>query len=307
MIAGCGSFQSNPGEGLSMHRRDLLKAFAVIPITSTLLSCEKKDDDSSHAETLEIHLDGAIALVMQENKGNSLLAFSPRPKAGDEPHLFSFNGSRKAETPEKPLHFKLSVPGREGKQKPEINPGLNDFFFKTERWRVGDSLVTIELPAPDRITFSGHRTSVNFSADHRQAWMPLNHILKYDLKKSSQTKLECSQTSLRCDPSSDSYPGVTRFFFEIGPKQTLDYEQARVHAVRFFNYILQQSFPDLEKRFSLLEPYPGRDKQTRIFNPRLEPAVFQYGSPEGRLQPASYVVDCEFAGPLVSTRTPPQG
>ena len=290
-----------------MNRRDLLKAFAVIPVTSTLLSCEKKGDDKLHGETLEIHLDGAFALVMQENKGNSLLAFSPRPKAGDEQHLFAFNGSKKTESPEKTYHFKLSLPGREGNQKPEINPGLNDFFFKTERWRVGDSLVTIELPAPDRITFSGHRTPVTFSADHRQAFMPLNHILKYEIKDSSQFKLECSQTSLRCDRAADSYPGVTRFFFEIGPKQTLDYEQAQLHAIRFFNYILQQSFPDLEKRFSLVEPYPGRQKQTQMSTPRLVPAVFQSGSVDGLLRPASYVVDCEFAGPLVSTRTPPQG
>jgi hypothetical protein len=137
--------------------------------------------------------------------------------------------------------------------------------------------------------------------------MPLNHILKYDMKDASQVKLECSQAGLRCERSPDSYPGVTRFFFEIGPKQILDYNQSRAHAIHFFNYILHQSFPDLEKRFSLVEEYPGREKQTQMFAPRLEPAVYQYDSQGGRLMPVSYVVDCEFAGPLVGTGTAPQG
>src|SRR6476659_1577550 len=138
----------------SMHRRDMLKALAAIPIASTLLSCENKEDEKSHTDTLEIHLDGAFALVIQENKNNSLLAFSPRPKSGEEQHQLYLNGSRKPEDLEKAHHFKLLLQGLANSPKPEINPGLNDFFFKTEKWRVGDSLVTIELPAPKRITFS---------------------------------------------------------------------------------------------------------------------------------------------------------
>ena len=41
--------------------------------------------------SLEVHLDGAFALVIQENKANSILAFSPRPKEEDAaPVLFQW-------------------------------------------------------------------------------------------------------------------------------------------------------------------------------------------------------------------------
>jgi hypothetical protein len=286
-----------------MHRRDVLKALATLPLGTALGGCKEKNDGKPPANIVEVHLDGAFALVIQENKANSVLAFSPRPKKGDEPHQFFFNGSPKPEDPEKAFHFKLAVERRERDSQPEISPGLKDFSFKTERWRVGDALVQIELPAPDRITFSGHRSAVTFLADHRAAFMPTNHILEYDVKDSMLPKLECSESSLRCDPSRDSFPGVTRFFFEIGPKRILDVSQSHNHAINFFNYILQQSFPDLEERFKLSPEYPRDQQRTQI--PGVTPAVFQYGFHNPSLQTVSYAVDCEFAGPLVATRTTP--
>lgn len=286
-----------------MHRRDVLKGLGAIPFTGVLASCEGKRDDKSHSEIVEVHLEGAIALVIQENKGNSLLAFSPRPKAGDEAHDLYFNGATRPVEQGKEYRFKLSAEGLHREKKPEINPGLNDFHFRTQKWRIGDSLVTIELPAPDKITFSGHRSPVTFKFDHRQAFMPTNHILKYEVKDASRVKLECSESKLQCLQSPDSYPGVRRFFFEIGPKRALSYEASHSHAISFFNYILHQSFPDLEERFSLAPEYDGSTKQSGL-TPRLTPAVFQY--PDVQLKPASYIIDCEFAGPLVSTSAPPQ-
>lgn len=287
-----------------MHRRDVLKALVTLPFGTTLGGCKEKSDGKQPSNVVEVHLDGAFALVIQENKANSILAFSPRPKKGDEPHQFFFNGSQKPEDSGKTFHFKLALERRERDSKPEISPGLKDFSFKTERWRVGDSLIQIELPAPDRITFSGHRSSVTFLADHRAAFMPTNHILEYDVRGSLPPKLECSESSLRCEPSRDSYPGVTRFFFEIGPKRALDVSQSHSHAINFFNYILQQSFPDLEERFKLAPEYP-RDQQRTQMPPRVTPAVFQYGLHGPSLQGVSYAVDCEFAGPLVDTHTAP--
>jgi len=287
-----------------MHRRDVLKALAAFPFAASLGGCEEHADDKPHANTVEVHLDGAFALVVQENKANSVLAFSPRPKQGDEPHQFYFNGSRKPEDPGKNYHFKLSLDPLKRDLKPEISPGLKDFSFKTERWRVGDSLVTIELPAPSRITFSGHRSSVTFLSDHRQAFMPTNHILKYDLKEGAKPTLECRESGIRCESSPDSYPGVTRFFFEIGPKRALDYSQSHTHAISFFNYILHQSFPDLEERYQLAPDYPTGQKQAQLF-PRVIPAVLQYGAVNPGLQNASYAVDCEFAGPLAITNKAP--
>src|SRR4051812_42536361 len=119
-----------------MHRRDLLKALARLPLATALLGCER-DKNEEHANTLEIHLDGAFAVVIQENKANSILAFSPRPKTGDEPHQFYFNGYPKPEDQQKGYHFKLSAETRDRDSKLEISPGLSDFSFRTEHWRVG--------------------------------------------------------------------------------------------------------------------------------------------------------------------------
>jgi hypothetical protein len=288
-----------------MHRRDVLKALATLPLATALVGCERKNkEDKEHLNTLEVHLDGAFAVVIQENKANSILAFSPRPKKGDEPHQFYFNGYPKPEDPQKSYDFKLSAETRERDSKIAISPGLNDFSFKTQRWRVGDSLLSIELPAPDRITFSGHRSPVRFLSDRRQAFMPTNHILEYDLKDAKLPKLECSESSLKCEPSRDSFPGVTRFFFEIGPKHSLDVAQSREHAIGFFNYILQQSFPDLAEKYQL-DPKYGRGQEYTEILPRAVPVVFDYGSHGPLLQDASYAVDCEYAGPMATTNTSP--
>ena len=288
-----------------MHRRDVLKALATLPLATALVGCDDKDDKKDkHLNTLEVHLDGAFAVVIQENKANSILAFSPRPKVGDEQHQFYFNGYPKPEDPQKSYHFKLSAETHDRDSKVEISRGLNDFSFRTGNWRVGDSLVSIELPAPDRITFSGHRSPVRFLSDQRLAFMPTNHILEYDLKNKTVPKLECSESSLKCEASRDTYPGVTRFFFEIGPQRSLDVIQSRQHAIGFFNYILQQSFPDLAKQYQL-DPKYARGMEQAGSIPRAVPAVFQYDLSDPLRQNASYAVDCEYAGPLASTKTLP--
>jgi len=292
-------------EEKTMHRRDLLKALAAVPLATALAGCkrEKHEEDESRRHILEVHLDGAFALVIQENKANSILAFSPRPKKEDEPHQFYFNGYAKAEDLQKSQHFRLSAERRDRDSKPEISPGLRDFSFQTEHWRVGDSLVTIELPAPRRITFSGHRSPVKFLSGGRPAFMPTNHILEYDLKDDALPKLECTDSSLKCEPSPDSFPGVTRFFFEIGPKRSLNLSESRAHAILFFNYLLQQCFPDLAEKYQLDPGYSRGMEHASL--PQVVPAVFQYGSDYPLRQNASYTVDCEFAGPLASTKTLP--
>jgi hypothetical protein len=288
-----------------MHRRDLLKALAV-PLAAALVGCKPKKtiEEEPRRNSLEVHLDGAFVLVIQENKSNSVLAFSPRPKKDDQTHQFYFNGVAPREESRKSYHFNLAADVRDPDSKVEISPGLSDFTFQTEHWRVGDSLTTIELPAPRRITFSGHRSLVKFRSGQRQAFMPTNHILEYDLKEDTLPKLECTDSSLQCAPSQDSFPGVTRFFFEIGPKRSLDLAQSRSHAILFFNYLLQQCFPDLAEKYQLDPEYARGLEHTEVL-PGLIPAAFHYGVHEPLRQNSSYAVDCEFAGPLVKTKTSP--
>lgn len=283
-----------------MRRRDVLKSLVALPLTVALGGCEEKRKDTPRSNTIEVHLDGAFAVVIQENKENSVLVFSPRPAKNSEPHHFYFNGSSaKFEDLAKTYNFKLSLNEPARVEMPEINPGLKDFTFKTEKWRVGDSLAVIELPAPQRITFSGQRTQVKFQAGHRQVFMPTNHILEYDVKDLSKHKLECSEAGVQCEPSQDSFPGVTRFFFEVGPKHALELAASRSHAIDFFNYMLHQSFPDLEEQFRLEPDTPEKQRPM----PGVKPAVYQYGFQTPRLQRVSYAIDCGFGGLLGLTHT----
>jgi hypothetical protein len=295
-----------------MHRRDVLKGLATLPWATALVSCEREKHEEhgerkEHLNTLEVHLDGAFAVVIQENKANSILAFSPRPKQGDEPHQFYLNGYPKAEDSQKSYHFTLSAEtrNRDRDSKIEISPGLKDFSFETQRWRVRDPLLTLELPAPDRITFSGHRSPVRFQVSHQLAFMPTNHILEYDLKDAKLPKIECSsEPSLKCEPSRDSFPGVTRFFFEIGPRRSLDLVESRLHAVGFFNYMLQQCFLDLAEKYQL-DPEYARKQEYGDVAPKSTSAVYHYGFHDPLLRDASYAVDCEHGGLLASTKTLP--
>jgi len=301
-----------------MHRRDVLKALATIPLAGMLSSCRDRRNEEKPPETLEIHLDGAFAVVIQEFDNNSILAFSPRPQPADIQHKLYLNGDRKAVELGKANEFHLSQEGLEEKRgernKVEINRGLDDFFFRTENWRVGDSLLTIKLPAPKRITFSGQRIPVTFKSDGRHAWMPTNHILEYDVRNSASIKLDCNGLEVKCASSSDSYPGVTRYFFEIGPEQPMPHDKSLEHAIKFYNYILQQSFPDLVEKFSLFDPYgernnnqPGINKpRAAVANPLLMSAGFQYGTQSSHLRQISYIIDCESAGLVAGTRTPPK-
>jgi len=191
-----------------MHRRDVLKALATLPFATALVGCEgeKNKEDKEHKERLnilEVHLDGAFAVVIQENKANSILAFSPRPPKGDEPHQFYFNGYPEREA-QKAYNFKLAAETRDRDSKIEISPGLNDFSFRTERWRVGDSLLSLELPAPNRITFSGHRSPVKFLSSQKSAFMPPTTFWNMTSKRPSCRNL--SVVSQVCNASPPTIP-----------------------------------------------------------------------------------------------------
>jgi len=278
-----------------MYRRDVLKSLATLPFALALRKSTGETQREHHFGTLEVHLDGAFAVVIQEHKENSILAFSPRPPKDSEQHEFFFNGTKAGESG-KERTFKLSV--EKSRHKPEINAGLNDFLFRTNNWRVGDSIATLEFPAPDRITFSGHRTRVQFKNDHT-AFMPTNRILEYDLHGPANQALACSESDFKCEPSDDSYDKVKRYFFEVGPKHSLNREESRSHAIKFFNFMLEQSFPDLAKQDLLRVPGDER-KQSSM----LVPAILQPQAHDSLRRDASYIVECEFGGPVIYVNAP---
>jgi hypothetical protein len=253
--------------------------------------------------TVEVHLDGAFAVVIQKNKNNSILAFSPRDPS--EPHKFYFYSPIRELDATKNYHFTLSEDGLEQSKKPEIRPGFEDFFAETEHWRLTDNLVMIELPAPESITFSGHREFVTF-ASGRTGWMPTNHILKYRAKDASRAKLLCSQMAEGCPASPDSPPGTARFFFEVGPPQGSD--PMHTHAVNFFNYMLERCFSDLKDKYELKSiGYPGGGNKTASIYPEIVPAVLRTDNSQGWTREVSYTLDCKLGGLTTTTSSPPTG
>lgn len=281
-----------------MNRRQILKAFATVPVASAL-GAGKEDEKSRYrpaAHRLQILLDGAFAVVVQGNKGNSILAFSSRDK--EEPHQFYFNDPFYRENPEKNYHFELLPNGLKKSSQPEIDPGFNDFHARTKEWHLGENFVTLSLPCPERITFAGHRENVVFKSG-KTGRMPTNHILEYDVLDPARVKMVCQELSKGCTASEDSPPGLMRFFFEIGPPPNTPSS----HAVNFFNYMLQTSFPELVRDYSLAKIDDPHERQSTSAS--LMPAVMKSNAPQAELRSASYTLDCKLGGMLVNTSLPP--
>jgi hypothetical protein len=286
-----------------MNRRELLKGLAAFPMVSAW-GCSKDDDKrqvNSQIHTLQIVMEGAFAVVIQRKKENAVKAFSV--KAPKEPHRFYFN--QKEQEPGKTYAFTLQPSGLRRSSTPEINPGFRDFNATAHKWRLGDDLVMIDLPCPKNIIFYGHREPVVFAnppAPPRTGWMPTNHILEYDVVDASQIRMICGDAGGRCQPSADSPPGVARFFFEIGPVRP---DVNGRHAVNWFNFMLNECFPELVRGYSVSaigESEPGKTYGTSA---NLVPAVWKPNSSEAHLLEASYTLDCKTAGIIVSSDQPP--
>ena len=293
-----------------MNRRSLLKALAGVSVMSAMSACKRKDDDDrsqpsseqkSAPHQLQILLDGAFAVVLQQDKANSILAFSPRDK--EEPHQFYFNDPGYAQASGQNYNFELSLEDVKKElrtEHPDIAPGLSDFRANVKHWKLTENFVTIKLPTPKKITFAGHRERVIFSSK-KTGWMPTNHILEYDIADPGQIKMVCKELAKGCAPSPDSPSGLTRFFFEVGPPRGTSHS----HAINFFNYMLSTSFPELVAEYSLGDILDKRDEGSST-TARLVSSAFTEDSAPARLRNASYTLDCKIGGLLVNAPSGPE-
>jgi hypothetical protein len=300
-----------------MRRRELLKAFATVPIASVFGNCLEKRSAPQTAppkkekiHTLQILLEGAFAIVLQKNNPNRLVAFVPRAEQDrhDLAHDFFFNDPA---IPKPTLgkeaagyHFQLSGEGLRNYPETYINPGFADFTANTEKWRLSDRLVTLELPFPNSINFSGRPLHVKF-ASGRAGLMPTNYILEYYVEEAEKVRLTCQQLEDKCAPSPNCPPGLLRFFFGASPTKRDDQQK---HAVEFFNFMLHRCFPDLEERYRL--SYIERSEEngglpSTPIRPRLMPGVLNADSPSAHLLGISAVLDCQLIGPVVRTKSAP--
>ena len=209
-----------------MNRREILKTLAVMPLSSALASCREDraspppaPSKSDKIHTLQVLFEGAFTLVLQKNKPNRLIAFVPRADQDrhDFAHDFFFNdpSTPKPVIGKEPTgyHFQLSGDGLRTYPETYINPGFADFAAQTEKWRLSDRVVTVELPFPNSINFSGRPLHVKF-ASGKSGLMPTNHVLEYYVDDAEKVKLMCSQLEGKCPSSPNCPPGVLRFFLE---------------------------------------------------------------------------------------------
>jgi hypothetical protein len=310
-----------------MNRRQLLKGLGILPIAGAI-GCDgesQRTTPTRDCHTLQITLEGAFAVVLRRQQEQyRITAFSPAsptapPPGTDcpkelfpiEPHEFCFNGKPQGAGN---YHFELSPQGLDAVTRPSIDIGFRDFTAETERWRLANNFVAIDLPCPKRISFNGQPDIVVFAfppSARRTGHMPSNHILEYQVQDPSQIKMVCRGLRTPCVPSSTSTPDVTRFSFSVGLLPGKDNDGK--HAVKFFNYLLCGFFPDLVKGYSLshagygtTNPAGTRGAELEEPNGRLVPAVWKNTNPAPRLLTVSAAVDCIAGGILVITDRAPQ-
>ncbi len=299
-----------------MNRREILKAMAMVPLTNALAGCRESPSPpaserspSARVHTLQILFEGAFALVLRKDNPSRLIAFVPRADHGNATlaHDFFFNDpltARPASKGAEGYHFQLADDGLRPYAEAYVNPGFADFEASTEKWHLPERAVTVELPFPNSVNFSGRPLHVKFVSG-KSGLMPTNHLLEYYVEDPEKIKLMCSQLEGRCQPSPNCPPGIVRFFFGVSPQNKSDGQK---HAVDFFNFMLRTSFPDLEKRYQLSYIEASEEKTNPgAVAPSVRPAIYNSTIPAVRLLRTAAVLDCQSGGLLVHTNTGPTG
>jgi len=308
-----------------MNRRDILKGLAALPVTG-VLGCRPEEKPPTPSEmrvrTVQVLLEGAFAVVLQKSP-NRLIAFIPRAESGQDDlvHDFFFNDPAKARpavtNDAAGYQFELSTSGLRDYSDTYINPGFQDFLASTEKWKLPPRVATIILPFPNSINFGGKPLDVTFTSK-RTGMMPTNHILEYYVDDPEKVKMSCTELGGHCEASPHCPPGVLRFFFGAAPHIHNSEEKRRAHAIKFFNFILSSSFPDLVEKYSLERigrsedesQTPARSQPTSLLknsNTLLMPTVIGRSAQAGRLLRVSETVDCQTGGIIVRTSTKPTG
>jgi hypothetical protein len=301
-----------------MNRREILKAMAVLPLTNALAGCREsrpspapEPSRNARVHTLQILFEGAFALVLRKGNPSRLIAFVPRADHANPTlaHDFFFNDpltARPASKGQEGYQFQLAGEGLRPYTETYVNPGFADFEASTEKWRLPERAVTVELPFPNSVNFSGRPLHVRFVSG-KTGLMPTNHLLEYYVEDPEKIRLMCSQLEGKCPPSPNCPPGIVRYFFGVSPQNKGDGQK---HAVEFFNFMLRTSFPDLEKRYELSyieaseeNTHPGSGATA----PGVKPAVYDSSTPSARLLETSAVLDCQSGGLLVHTDAGPTG
>src|SRR5215469_15661006 len=149
-----------------MDRRTLLQGLLALPAVSALdcYTCAAPAPESRSVK-LRVVLGGAFGLVVQQDRGWGVRAFTPRDSEGrHDLTVVANDGDHHHPEEKQSRNFTLLSSGlKETKARfPEVDKDLCDFRASTNKWCQEDYWLTIDLPAPQRITFMGPMTPVRF-------------------------------------------------------------------------------------------------------------------------------------------------
>lgn len=184
-----------------MNRRDLLQAMLAVPVVGAIGGCRHQNNDHhpippARGGALKVILQGPFALVVDTKNHNRIKAFAPFD--GDGKHEFRFGNPQDSfvsgegdRSKRNRFDFKLSADGLEiDERQPHIDAGFADFTLHTGDWEPtpDEYFVAVDLPAPDRITFTPPAIPVllpGFKPETgpRFAMMPTNHVLEYSVRE----------------------------------------------------------------------------------------------------------------------------
>jgi hypothetical protein len=311
-----------------MNRRELLRGLAAGSVVTALSGC-RRDQDERKTSTLKVVLNGPFGVVFERDKPAQVTAFMPKDPKGL--HQFYFNDLYKEMKTDTVYNFRLEDKGirKNPAQRPYIDRCFNDFNKKTDVWKKEEYFLTVVLPVPDVITFTGPAERITFVQNHRQGVMPLNMVFEYRVHERGDVRMVSDKNSgagpvpnsqlrdqyqKRCgtakspgcpdmmDYLSDDPDGNGKIFF-FGVGVSPDNNPGNFdHAVDFFNKEVLRSFPGLQASLEL-ESVDGPIADPGQSAPRgytqsgmLVPAVWRE-SMSPRLLQASAVIDCKI-GPL---------
>jgi len=327
-----------------MRRRELLSGLFAISAAGVLSGCpkpEKTDQDDyrqnpKNPAILKVVLQGPFAVVLKKNADRyTVSAFIPR----DPKHQFRFQKPSEdgvVKNPDPQYHFTL---GDEGLQisgrRPYIDHGLDDFFFDLGKYPEPDYFVSVDLPAPDLLTFIPPAEPVVM--DRKVLSAPLNHVLEYKITNEHKVFLHSKQFGntaplafsqiyeqykqhgekeqeykkppghgpqfprTRGELGRPAEPEVYTYFLGVGvaPSSMTDPEAVE-HALDFFNHKLVPLFPNSRNLKPLSEIRNYGDPCTpmgKTVPSRMQPTVLRESTPKPRLLLVTAVEDCRAPSP----------
>jgi hypothetical protein len=318
-----------------MNRRGLLKGILALPVASAL-GCQAENNSGNAQKvpgpgqgTLRVVLNGAFAIVIQKNARNRLRVFSPKDLSNL--HEFYFNNPREPRPKTQPHNFELLPDGLEvSARPPEVDSSLSAFNVATDLWCQDEYFITIDLPAPQRISFMPPLNNAVL-ATGAQIHIPSNLVLEYKITDSGRVRMVsqdmkdaspiyfsdlvriysglCSEkgsasNSSDCQAMERRYqsaaPGSSPgYFFGVG---LAGYHPDAAHILQFFNTRILASFPHVAKRLELKSVTNGSANQNRTSAaiPGLDSAVWHPEAQSPRLLQVASVFDCTIAGPIVT-------